>query len=132
MQRAARPWIRPGTARCARPAVRLAVEIGLPAVALLVERQGMAIDPAATRIPEHKARRPFVVARLELRERSARTIEVLHGHRKVEVVVLPRLLLEQRVDPPSALETEPDAGGVPPVEDLRRIACAHGHGLEPR
>ena len=110
-----------------RPAERLAAQIGLPAVAPLVERQGMAVDPAATWIPELEARRPPVVARLELRERSAHTIDVLDRHPEVEVVMLSGLLLEQRVDAPPALEAVPDAHRLQPVENLHCVGGAEGH-----
>ena len=111
----------------ARPAKRLAAEIGLPTVAPLVEHEWMRVDPAAAPVPEHEARRPLVLAGRELRERRTNTLDVLHSHGEVEVVVLPRLLLEQRIDAPPALEAEPHAGRVQPVEDLRRVAGAHRH-----
>jgi hypothetical protein len=103
----------------ARPAVRRAVRaVGLPAVAMLVERQGMTVDLSAGVILEDEARGPFDVRATELAEDAADSLDVLGAHAEIEIVVRARLLAQQRVDAPAALDPDVDSMLAQTAEDV--------------
>ena len=101
------------------PAVgRPAGLLRLPAVAVFVELEWMRVDPAPGRIGEDEAGRPFDVRAHELVEHVADRFDVFGAHAEVEVVVRARLLSEQRVDAPAALEPEVDARRAQAFDDV--------------
>ena len=101
------------------PAVgRPAGLLRLPAVAVFVELEWMRVDPAPGRIGEDEARRPFEVRAREFVEHVADCLDVFRAHAEVEVVVRARLLSEQRVDAPAALEPEVDARRAQAFDDV--------------
>src|SRR2546428_5359526 len=121
-----------------RPAVRRAPgAVRLPAVAVLVECQRMAVHLSAGRVAQNEARGPLVVRTLEFRERRADAVDVLHADAEIEVLVRTRLLAEQRIDAPATFDPKRDSGRVEALDggdDVVRgqrcgIVAAHGCAL---
>jgi hypothetical protein len=77
------------------PTVGWAAEIvRLPAVALLVEAQGMAVDLPAGGVLEDEARRPFHIAATKLAEGRANALDIFEAHAEIEILVRARLLAQ--------------------------------------
>ncbi len=58
-------------------------------------------------------------------ERLAHRRDVAHAHDEVEILVGTRLLAQQRVDRPAAIEPRVDPGAVEALEDRRDIVSGH-------
>ena len=108
-----------------RPAIRrTAGRIGLPAVAVFIESQWMAVDLAPPAVMEDEACRPLDVGPLELGQNLADAIDILEADAEVEVIVHTCLLPEERIDTPATLNPEGDSGLPEPVEHVEDVAGA--------
>ena len=119
----------PGKA-LARPTMRrTAGGIGLPAVAVRVESQRVAVDLPPGCVFEDEAGGPFDVGAAELAEGLADALDVFETDAEIQIVVRARLLPEQRVDAPAALDPYLDAVVAETSEDVedvdsRQLNCA--------
>lgn len=98
----------------------------LPAVALLVEDEGMKIDLAAAAITKDEAGREsrldaLVVVKADLRQGRPRASEGLAGNGQVEVGVWARFLADEGIEAPAAVEDGLDVRGLEAREDLQDV-----------
>ena len=97
------------------------------AIAGPVELDGMDVDLPTSRIEQHNASRqlPFRHLVAVPAKHSAEQRHIRASDDEIEIVVLARLLAEQRVDAPTPVE--PDLDPIQPVEQPDDVLGAHRH-----
>jgi hypothetical protein len=97
----------------------------LPPVPALVEDERMEVDLPFGRVTQDEARRlprprALVPPESEVRERGGAAVEIDPPNHQIEVVVVARLLAQQCVDAPPAIEPDVDPGQcVENLDDVR-------------
>lgn len=93
--------------------------------AIVVEGHRVEIDAPIPRIAHDEARRQlgFDHGEAEKRERVLRRFRIGERNDAIQVVVRPRLLPDQRVDAPAAIEPYADAGPAQRGDDLQYVLC---------
>ncbi len=102
----------------------------LPAVPVLVEPERMDVDLSSAFVAQHETRGQAgldrrIVAEADLGERALGLRELIPVDREVEIRVIPRLLPDERIDAPAAVDPYRAATTLQRAQHLADVRARH-------